>query len=344
MARLSAEERENIPGSAALLRAIKASTPEPEAHAVYFLSGSPDLIRAVIEKKFTIDGFQPDGFALKPTLSDVMRGRFRAVRGQVPYKLPHLLHGRAATPVGTPETLFGDDAENDAFIYSLYADVVEGQVDPGTVLAVAEDAGAYADQLAQIEEGLACLVHEDAVRRIIIHLDRSTPPEAFAAFGPRVVPVSSHLQTAMILAADGTLPAQVVRWVAQELLEHYGFRPEQLLLIGQGLLNRWCPPESHRLAALADALSAVDPAEPPPGAPASALGSVEATAETLRQLALAARAAPILPPPDDGPRDYRQLWLREKERMERARQLRKDEAGQGPSPPEASNPEGPEAR
>ncbi len=326
MARLTAEQRENIPGSAALLRAIKAATPEPEAHEVYFISGSPDLIRAVIEKKFSLDGFQPDGFALKPTLSDVLRGRFRAVRSQVAYKLGHLLQGRAEVPIGTPETLFGDDAENDAFIYSLFADVVAGEVAHETVLEVVGAAGGYPDQVEDIREALEALVHEPAVDRIIIHLDQATPVERFAPFFPRVVPISNHLQTAVALVLDATLPAEVVRVVAQELIDRYGFEVDRLAEFADDLLERRSAyPHAIDFGALAQALRTLDPARPPPGESAAvADGSVEATAEVLSRIADSAerRAEEPRPSPPRARLDYPELWKQEVARAEERRQRR----------------------
>ena len=67
------------------------------------------------------------------------------VKDQLGYKLPALLQARAdarraATRVARrrrpapKETLFGDDAEADAFVYSLYADVVAGRVSEETPL------------------------------------------------------------------------------------------------------------------------------------------------------------------------------------------------------------------
>ena len=340
IARLTAEERENIPGSAALLRAIKASTPEPEAHGVYFLSGSPDLIRAVIEKKFSLDGFQPDGFALKPTLSDVLRGRFRAVRGQVAYKLAHLLHGRSEIPVGTPETLFGDDAENDAFIYSLYSDAVEGTVSQQTVLEVVESAGAYPDQLDAIREGLESIVHEPAVDRVLIHLDQMTPHSVFRPFFPRVVPISNHLQTAIVLVLDGTLPAEVVRLVAQELIDRYRFDGARLIELSEDILRRRRPYSSTAtIAEFASALRALDPARPPPGDPnehSVSVGSVEVTAETLSRIAETAAhvaeeggEAPVEADPIET-RDYVALWAAEVERAETLRRQRREASRPAP--------------
>ena len=42
-------------------------------------------------------------------------------------------------------------------------------------------------------------------RRIFINLERRTPPAAFRVFGPRLVPTFNYFQTAIVLAADGTL-------------------------------------------------------------------------------------------------------------------------------------------
>lgn len=308
-ARLSAEERENIPGSAALLRAIKFASDNSDDHLVFFISGSPNLIRAVLEKKFNLDGFQPDGFTLKPTLSDVMRGRFRAVRAQVAYKLIHLLRGRANVPIGVPETLFGDDAENDAFIYSLYADFVAGAVSKTEVVHVAEAAGAYPHQLDDIREGLEAIVHEPAIGRIVIHLDRATRPEAFAPFGARVVPIANHLQTALVLALDGTLAPVGVRRVAEELIERYGFNVERLIELGGALIDGFGARHPGRQA-LGTALHAQGTVDPPsPGAAAVLEGIAAAAARPVETVTADTTEAV--------PRDYLALWARERERAAR---------------------------
>jgi len=235
-ARLTAEQRENIPGSAAMIRAIRD---DPDTlHQIFFLSGSPSQMRKVLEQKFALDGFVPDGFVLKPTLGHIVRGRFRAVRGQVPYKLEQLLIGRSEVPVGASETLFGDDAESDAFIYSLYADVVAGRVDPAQLSELLRKCGAYPDQIRLLEDALESVVREDPVQRIVIHLDQSTPPAAFAPYFPRVVPIYNHLQTAFVLYLDGALGPKGIRMVGRELLARYGFNVERLVNLAEDILRR----------------------------------------------------------------------------------------------------------
>lgn len=265
-ARLGAEERENIPGSAALIRAMRDLAPADAKHRVFFISGSPEQLRTVIEKKFALDGFVPDGFVLKPTVSNILRGRFRAVRGQVGYKLSQLLSGRGDAPVGSKETLFGDDAESDAFIYSLYADVISGKVPQVELRKILSATGCYSGQIDDIERALEAIVHENPVQRIIIHLDQQTPPIAFAPFFPRVVPIYNHLQTAIVLCLDDTLPVAAVRTVARDLLQYYGFDEQRLSNLAEDIIRR-------RRTYLAD-------------------GALEKFAEALREL-------PAYPPRDD---------------------------------------------
>jgi hypothetical protein len=237
-ARKTAEERENIPGSAALIRGIRDGAPSGEKHLIFFVSGSPEQLRGVIERKFALDGFAPDGFEMKATVSEIIRGRFRVIRNQIPYKLVALLRGRSDAPIGTHETLIGDDAESDALIYSLYADLLSGKIPESLLPTILRRAGAYEDQIRAIMHHAGAVIHEPAVRRIIIHLDQHTPPAAFYDFAPLAVPIYNHLQTALQLNLDATLPASVVFDVAAELIGAYGFDVQKLVNSGEDLLRR----------------------------------------------------------------------------------------------------------
>lgn len=237
-ARATAEERENVPGAAALIRAIRAEQDGSRGTQIFFISGSPEQLRPVLEKKFELDGFSPDGFILKPMMSELFRGRFRTVRSQIAYKLSALLGGRTQAPVGTPETLVGDDAESDVFIYSLYADMVRGLVSPKALEEVLRRSGAYRDQIAVIRHELEGVIHEEAVQRILIHLDRHTPPVAFIDYAPRVVPIYNHLQTAIVLALDGNLSAGALLPVTRELLTRFEFPEDRLVHLAEDIMRR----------------------------------------------------------------------------------------------------------
>lgn len=328
-ARLTAEQRENIPGSAALIRAIRHAQGEGNEHLVFFISGSPEQLRSVLEKKFSLDGFHPDGFVLKPTVSNILRGRFRAVKGQVGYKLHQLVAGRSDAPIGTKETLFGDDAESDAYIYSLYADLVAGNVSHDQLVKILAKAGAYRTQVDDVEAALEAVVHEDPVRRIIIHLDQHTPPVAFQTFFPRVVPIYNHLQTALVLVLDGTLTASCVQRVAWELLDWYGFEEERLVNLAEDILRRrraYLGPQA--LEALAAQLELLgEPDDPEPAHTKSEDELARQTRSFMTKLVEVARHLESRPRPDAPPRetkrDYLALWEQERLRQEEAKRARK---------------------
>ena len=217
----TAAEKRNVPGTAALLRELKTHGPQP--NRVCIISGSPRQLRRRIEEKLRLDRVEWDELVLKPNVSNMLRGRFRAIRGQVGYKLPALLESRAKTPVETKETLFGDDAEADAFIYSLYADFVAGRVERRVLTEILKAARAYPDE---VERTLAAAKRIDpgqAVQRIFIHLDRLTPPGRFAPYGARVVPIYNYFQAALVLMADGQIGPTGALRVAAEMVTNYGY-------------------------------------------------------------------------------------------------------------------------
>ena len=206
----SPERKRTVPGAAALMREIRASG----RVRVTIVSGSPEQMRRSLEAKLRLDGVQWDELVLKPNLRNILKGRFRAVREQVGYKLPALLDARTRAPAGARETLFGDDAEADALVYSLYADVLAGKVSDRQLTAVLEQSRTYADVVSEIIRLVHRTARGDFVRRIFIHLERRSDPGFFRIYGPRVVPVSNYLQAAAVLLSDGLLGTDVLAPIA----------------------------------------------------------------------------------------------------------------------------------
>ena len=205
----SARSKRAIPGATALLRELARERPgwRPK---IALLSGSPTQMRGVLEQKLRMDGIRWDDFVLKDTLGSLRRGRFRAVKDQFGYKLPHLLLGRAGMGPAVREILFGDDAEADALIYSVYADVVAGKVAPVELSRLMEAAGAYPDAIVAALAAQKQIAHADAVERIFIRLDRGVERWSLDALAPRVVPVRSWFEAALALGAAGELEADAL--------------------------------------------------------------------------------------------------------------------------------------
>ena len=223
----SPQEKRTNPGAATLLREMVRS-----GVGVHILSGSPEQMRRRLESKLRLDGITWETFTLKPNLENLLRLRFRAVKDQLGYKLPALLRARQAITrrEGAPphETLFGDDAEADAFVYSLYADVVSGHVSVEALLEICERGRVYPDVVEALAQDGRSIDRVEAVERILIHLERQTPPESFRVYGTRVVPFYNYLQAAFVVQEDGRLAPDAVLRVGVELVVQHRFDGDAL--------------------------------------------------------------------------------------------------------------------
>jgi hypothetical protein len=221
-----ADEKRTNPGAATLLREMKRA-----GVSIHILSGSPEQMRRRLEDKLRLDGIHWDTFTLKPNLQNVLRLRFRALKDQLGYKLPALLASRTAAGHAVDdarETLFGDDAEADAFVYSLYADIMAGRIGEELVHTIGERGRVYEDVLAGALRDIRLVKPGDVVERILIHLEQQTAPRDFHVYGRRVVPFYNYLQAAFVVHEDGRLPGEGVLRVAVELVTQHRFDGDAL--------------------------------------------------------------------------------------------------------------------
>ncbi len=292
-----ATDKKAYPGAAALLRSLRQTSD----HRICIVSGSPSQMRKVLTTKLALDGIEFDEFVLKNNLHNLLRFRFRALRSQVPFKLPALLESRVGIIGDAKETLFGDDSEADGVIYSLYADILAGTVDGLELRRALEAARAYPDQ---IDRTLALAEHvrgsSDCVQRILIHLDKKSPTARFKHFGNRLVPIYNYLQAGLVMYQDKLIDTGQLLFVMDEMLASREFEIDSLATSMQDLLRR------GRLSrATADALAA-DLKTAAEGASSSEHG------ETIEEIAaaFAERAADLgegacLEWPDENPQlDY----------------------------------------
>ncbi len=234
--RQKAEDKVAVAGASALLRALL--DPRERSHRrVTFISGSPSQMRKVLTRKLELDGVEPDMFILKPNLENLLRGRFRAIRGQVGYKLKALLLSHMAAE-HVDEYLFGDDAEQDAFIYSVYADILAGRVDAVSLAAILTTCKVYRHDVDEIMSYHRQLFASgEVVRRIFIHLERRSPLDRFAPYGARVVAIYNYFQGAIVLFEIGVLEPRGLLAVI-ESMESQGYTPERLANSLQDLMRR----------------------------------------------------------------------------------------------------------
>jgi hypothetical protein len=220
-----AKDKHTVPGASALLREIRATRPA----GLYILSGSPEQMRRVLEAKLRLDGVTWDGFTLKPSLKQLLRGHFKFLKDQVGFKLGALLSSREVVPEDTDEILFGDDAETDAFVYSLYADLCAGRVGAEVLTQVLERAAVRTEEIPELLRLAGRLPRRDHCLRIFIHLDRISSLDPFSEYGLRVCPFYNYFQPALVLVEMGAIEAKAALRVAAELVIDQAFSPEALL-------------------------------------------------------------------------------------------------------------------
>ena len=204
--------------------------------------------------------------------------------------------------------------------------VVSGKIRDEELRKILKATGCYSIQIHAIEEALEAVVREDPVHRVVIHLDQRSPPVAFQPYFPRVVPIYNHLQTAIVLFLDGTLPVAAIQHVARDLLGHYGFDQQRLTNLAEDIMRR------RRVYHDRDALSKLAVAlrelpEYPPREDEAAERLDEATNRIVASIAERADHLSTRPFVDDAqtaPRsDYLELWAMERERQEEARRAKK---------------------
>jgi hypothetical protein len=136
------------------------------------------------------------------------------------------------------ETLFGDDAEADAIIYCLYADLVAGRVTLQDLERVLTASRAYDDDAQRVLDLARRVPQHDAVNRMFIHLDRRSAPVRFRHYGSRLVPVFNYFQAALVLYADGILSARQILFVALEMLDSKQYELGNLATSVQDVIRR----------------------------------------------------------------------------------------------------------
>ncbi len=293
-----AHDKRTHPGAATLLRELATSNV-----AIHILSGSPEQMRSRLEEKLRLDGIRWEAFTLKPNLQNMLRLRFRAVRDQLGYKLPALLSARTregAQLDGITETLFGDDAEADAFVYALYADIMEGRASPEFVRDILERGRIYEDVIDITLSTMRRVSPAPVVERIFIHLEQQKHPRDFDAFAGRIVPFYNYLQPAFVMLESGRLVPRSLLRVASEMVTQHRFDGDALARSYADMAKRGHL-QGLRIEELDAALADFDK-----GALSTANDEVRRMVSLLAPIAKQAREA-FKPPAEQAMPDYRSL-------------------------------------
>ncbi len=189
-----------IPGMPAILRGLRRGPGPGFAGApLYFVSASPVQMREVLKQKMLLDGVEHDGIVLKDWIKAIGVFRFGRLKEQTGYKLSALLSLKQSHPMAE-EYLFGDDYEKDAGVFSLYARILSGESDISETEKILIKENTDPEDRKGVLKLIEALPEKRGpVKKIFIHLEKNSPPSAFAEFAPLVLPVKGAFQLGLAL-------------------------------------------------------------------------------------------------------------------------------------------------
>lgn len=223
-----AADKTTYPGATPLLRALRRGP--NGVRPIYFVSASPPQLREKILEKFALDGVEIDGIYFKDNFKNMRPGRFARLREQMGYKLLALLDLRTRLPVAAVETMFGDDAETDVAVYSVYSEIIERRMAGYPLIEFLRKQGVYPDESARIAWRARQMPTRESIRRVFITVHRQIDPRYFRRYGHRITGTRSYFQTALALHAEQRLTLDDVAVIGEELLGRGGMSRYELLL------------------------------------------------------------------------------------------------------------------
>jgi hypothetical protein len=196
-------DKRALPGTTALLHALREGPTGREHRPLYFITASPPFIRKAIERKMLIDGIEFDGVTYKDQIEVFRRRQFSSLREHTAFKLGALLLLARAFPAGTQIYMFGDDAERDPVIYSMFADICAGRLRGDRLVAAQHGVlPEYARDVATLADSLEA---RERVRGIHINLVREPDGSRIRECDPRVVGYPSAGAAARYLCERGLI-------------------------------------------------------------------------------------------------------------------------------------------
>ncbi|MFO7566059.1 MAG: hypothetical protein R6X02_25670 [Enhygromyxa sp.] len=200
-----AVDKQALPGTTALLHALREGPSEREHRPLYFITASPPFIRKAIERKMLIDGIEFDGITYKDQVEVFRRREFGSLKEHTAFKLGALLLLARDFPIATQVYMFGDDAERDALLYCMFADICAGRLRGDRLVRTQVQLGAlqrYAQDVAELAEQVPA---RELVAGIHIHLVRDPEGGLIREHGPRVVGYPSAGAVARLLGERGLI-------------------------------------------------------------------------------------------------------------------------------------------
>ncbi len=233
--------KKNIPGTPDLLRSLARFRKKhfnEKDFFLFFVSASPPQMESKIAEKFEIDDIKPIGMFYKDNLKNFAPKRLIFLKKQIGYKVQALLQLRARLAPNVRMICFGDDSESDATIYNLFSDICARRQTETQLVDLLDTFGITHQQIDEILRLQNLIPIQDPVEKVYINLATDTDPEYYLKYGRRTVPTYNTFQVALDFVQDQRLSLEELGFIADGLIEKYGFSPDLLVRAFEDLIRR----------------------------------------------------------------------------------------------------------
>jgi hypothetical protein len=194
---------------------------------LHFVSSSPPQLRSVLAEKMMMDGLDWSSETFKDQAYNIRMGRMDLLRQHVAYKSLAILNLIAGAGPNARFVLIGDNAEQDAYIYTGIKLLLDGQLSETGYRLYLEHAGVETDVAADLAQGISA--RNGA--RIDTVLIRNVPGYVLPEEPPLtdiVHQFDNFFQAALLLMVRGILPVTQMWPLVRSFHNHYGMTQKYL--------------------------------------------------------------------------------------------------------------------
>lgn len=216
-------DKKPVYGAPSLFRGLRlgADTPVKQRVPMYFVSASPESMRAKLERRFLLDEVDFDGASFRNLWSD-RTPNLRHIKEIFGYKIAALLSYRLEQPWPHKQLLFGDSLEYDREIYVLYSRICAGSIRGAELDKVLEHRGVLDKDRQYIVQIASELPDYDPVERIYIravaHQSKELTKAIFDDSDTRVIVFDNYFEAAVWLASEHKIGSSVIAQVGLEIV------------------------------------------------------------------------------------------------------------------------------
>ncbi|MCC2677466.1 MAG: hypothetical protein K0R29_42 [Pseudobdellovibrio sp.] len=233
--------KKNVPGTPDLIRSLSRYRKKhfnEDDFPLFFVSASPPQMESKVYEKFVLDEIQPIGMFYKDNLRNLAPKKLLFLRKQIGYKVQSLLQLRTKLSKNVKMICFGDDSESDATIYNLFSDICARRHTETQLTTLLDDLSVNYAQIDEILRLQSEINIQDPVEKIYINLATDTDPEYYLKYGRRTLATYNSFQVALDLVQDQRLSLEELGFIADGLIEKYGFTGDLLVQTFEELIRR----------------------------------------------------------------------------------------------------------